>query len=234
MGVPDIRALSIEELKDLLGKANHEEKNNIVKQYKDYLLGDELKKKLEVTNANVVIDIMLSLPEDFFPDFISAHEEVIAQKILEVEPNTIAKIFETLSTPMRKEFNRRFRIVVENRVRKMGLRDILRMIYNVSPPNRSSLLSAIKAYLMHPDFETILLKEDLETLEEFLSVLPEDTRTSLVKRHKNFLLGDKFGEKVREASNEAIVNVLRWFPKDIYDEFVRTFKSILEEKGLRL
>ncbi|MHA1616319.1 MAG: hypothetical protein ACTSX9_03315 [Candidatus Njordarchaeales archaeon] len=230
----DIKSLTINELTGFLEKMSEKDKESVIQQYRDYLLGEEFKTKLKSTNGDALLSLILALPEKLFVDFISAHEDVIAEKLSEVSAGSVAKIFEMLPVHLRKEFNRRFRTHLEQRIRKMTLDEILKMIYNVSPPNRSSLLSPIKPYLMSLEFSKIILDIELEKFEEFLSVLPEDIRTSLIKRHKGTILSEEFKEKIRNSSNEAIVNVLRWFPDNIYKEFIDKFKDVLEEKGLKL
>ncbi len=225
------------ELKDLnqeLEGLTDRDRLNLINKNKDKLFSEEFYKKLKESEPADVIDFILILPAEIFGEVLDQFGDVIAEKIDKADIKTIAKIFDKLPKDLRKEFNSRFMKNLMEYSRRLSIRDIVSMIHNVSAPSRPGLLSPMRSFIFSKDFDNKILESDLSELEEFISVLPDDIRKQFFSKHKELLLSDAFGKKLKEADKEEITNlVLRWFPQDLYRAFVEQHKNILSEKGLK-
>ncbi len=221
----------VDELKNLAEK----EKNDILLKHRDEIFSEKFYSKLKEASPSEFIEFMLLLPPKIFTDFLDQYGDVIVEKIDKADIRTIAKIFDQLPKDLRKEFNSRFMKNLMNYARKLTISDIITMIHNVSAPSRPGLLSPMRSIMFSKDFEEKILGSTLYELEQFISVLPDDIRKQFFSRHRKVFLSDEFSEKIKQADKEEITNlVLRWFPQDLYREFVKKHEKVLSEKGLKL
>ena len=213
--MPRLRKL-LEELE----KASTKEYQNILRKISDEVTKDDFRSELESSTFGDIVDLLIVLPETTFNELIEKFSDVIIRKIGEGKPEDFGKLFEGLSKEKRKAFSRSFRSYVSKRLSSFTLREIVKMVYSVVPATRETLLNQYKEIMMRPDFTKLLLKTDIETIAEFLSVMPESIRRTLINRHKNFFLSDDFIEKLKETSPDSRAILLRWLPRDISSKIV--------------
>lgn len=231
----DIINKSIRELVDELLKLDEKKREEFFKANEGSLFGSEMEQKLRSASSSDVIDFVLLVPPPFFIKALETFATIISEKILEAKPTDIAKIFNVLTKDQRKQFTSRFMQPLTNFAKRLSIRDIINMILNVSSPSRPGLLSPMRPILFNPEFKKRILSSNLSELEEFISVLPDNIRSQLLKKHKDAFLSDDFEALIKSASREEITNLLlRWFPKDLYNEFIEKHKDVLSEKELKL
>jgi len=220
---------------DELRRLSDRERNELITKHKDEIFSEKFYSKLDESSPSDVIEFMLLLPQDSFTDFLDQYGDVIADKIEKADIRTIAKIFDQLPKDLRKEFNSRFMKNLMNYGKKLSISDIITMIHNVSAPSRPGLLSPMRSIMFSKDFEEKIFGSSIGELEQFISAFPDDLRKQFFSKHREAFLSEKFSEKIIQASREEITNlVLRWFPQDLYREFVRRHEKVLQEKGLKL
>jgi len=222
--------LSERELINKFLNASPTERENLVNE----LLKDEFKQVLSDLSNEEFVSLIISIPPARFGEFIEKFGDIISEKIKKLDIKSYARLINELPGEVRKTFNKKFFSVMRDFVKDKKLRDILKMLYSVIPPTRSSLLSPWRPVMFSKDFQEKLLNTSLEELEAFLSTAPEDIRRQILRKHSNLFLSEEFRKKLKEAKTEEIVNLLRWFPKDLYDKFIQTHKDIFEERGLKL
>ena len=213
--MPRLRKL-LEELE----KASTKEYQNILRKISDEVTKDDFRPELESSTFGDIVDLLIVLPETTFSELIEKFSDIIIRKIGEGKPEDFGKLFEGLSREKRKAFSRNFRSYVSKRLSSFTLREIVKMVYSVVPATRETLLNQYKEIMMRPDFTKLLLKTDIETIAEFLSVMPESIRRTLINRHKNFFLSDDFIGKLKEAPPDSRAVLLRWLPRDISSKIV--------------
>ena len=213
--MPRLRKL-LEELE----KASTKEYQNILRKISDEVTKDDFRSELESSTFGDIVDLLIVLPETTFSELIEKFSDIIIRKIGGGKPEDFGKLFEGLSKEKRKAFSRSFRSYVSKRLSSFTLREIVKMVYSVVPATRETLLNQYKEIMMRPDFTKLLLKTDIETIAEFLSVMPESIRRTLINRHKNFFLSDDFIEKLKEAPPDSRAILLRWLPRDISSKII--------------
>lgn len=225
----------LEYINNELGKMSDKERNELITKNKDYIFSENFYEKLNKSSPRNVIEFILLLPPNIFSEFLDHHGDVIAYKIEKADIKTIAKIFDQLPKDLRKEFNSRFMKNLMNYAKKLSIPDIITMIHNVSAPSRPGLLSPMRSIIFSKNFEERIFETSISELEQFISVLPDDLRKQFFSKHKEAFLSEKFSEKIKQASREEITNlVLRWFPQDLYREFIKKHERVLQDKGLKL
>ncbi len=205
----------IRELLDRLEKASTKEYQTLLGQISEEVLKDEIRDELGKSAFRDIVDLLVILPEQTFNEFIEKFSDIIVKKIGEGKPEDFGRLFEGLSKAKRKAFSRNFRSYVSKRLSLFSLQEIIKMIYSVVPATRETLLSQYKEIMMRPDFTKTLLETPIDVLAEFLSVMPESARRSLINRHKNFFLSDEFISKLKNADSDSRAMLLRWLPADL-------------------
>jgi len=230
----DVLKKNLKDLVDELKKLHEKEIEQLLTENEAALLSNEFENKLKEADPEIVFEFLLVLPGSLFTKIIEKFGSVISEKIMHASTKVIARIFDQLPHDLRKQFNRAFREPIMNYLKNQRIQDLTIMIYNISPPSRSGAFSMLRPVIIDKNFATKILETSLEDLEAFISVLSEDLRKVLITKQEEVFMGSDFGQKLKEASNEEIVNLLRWFPKNMYNKFIEVHKSVLEEKGLRL
>lgn len=215
-------------ISDLVKKIQHistKEYEQLRQQIIGLVTTEELTSDLEQMPFSDIIELLLILDERSFQKLLEKYLNILRTKIENSQPEEIGRLYEGLPKEKRKILSRHLRSDIVKRLSSFSLRDVIKMIYSVVPATREIVLSQYKEIMFRPDFQKLLIS-DLEAFSEFLSLLPESLRRSLVNKHKNFFLSDEFINKLRETDADTQANILRWFPIDLSREIVRRVKNV--------
>jgi len=216
---------SISELLKKLHSAPTKEYDKVLGEIVNQILGEEFRPTLEKENFGSIVELMLVIPEDRFEEFVNKYKDVLENKFREAGAIELGRLYEGLTKPKRKIISINFRPVITKRFSTFGLEDIVKMLYNVIPATRETVLNQYKETMMRPDFSKTILETPLDILGEFLSLAPESIRASLIKRHSKTFLSDEFVEKIKKADPEERAKVLRWLPMEMAKEIMSKISS---------
>jgi len=210
----------ISELLNKIRSAPTKEYDKVIQEVMGEVLKDEFKDVLKEEPFSEIVELMLEIPEQHFEEFIDKYGDLLESKIKEAKPADIGRLYEGLSKPKRKILSINFRPIISRRLASFNLSDIVRMLYNVIPAARETVLNQYKEVMMRPDFSEKILDTPVEILGEFLSLAPESIRRTLIKRHAKVFTSEEFIEKLKSTEADERAKLLRWLPPDISKEII--------------
>jgi len=206
---------SIREILDKIRSAPSKEYEKVIDEVLQEILRDEFGEVLKKEDFGAIVELIIEIPEDKFGDFVSKFKDILNTKFSEAKPSDIGRLYEGITKQKRKIISINFRPTIVKRLASFSLEDIIRMLYNVVPATRETVLSQYKEIMMRPDFAKVMLETPLEILAEFLSLSPSSIRTSFVKRHTNVFTSPEFIDKLKRASADDRAMFLRWLPENL-------------------
>ena len=210
----------IGELLNKIRSAPTKEYDKVIKEVMEEVMRDEFRDVLKEECFSEIVELILEIPEQHFEEFINKYGDVLESKFREAEPADIGRLYEGLPKPKRKIISMNFRPVISRRLASFSLGDIVRMLYNVIPAARETVLNQYKEVMMRPDFSQKILDTPIEILGEFLSLAPESIRRAIIKRHKDTFTSQEFIQKLKSVDAEERAKLLRWLPPDLSREII--------------
>ncbi len=210
----------IAEMLEKVRSAPTKEYQRVMKEIMEEVFKEEFRNVLEKETFGSIVELIIEFPEDTFEEFVAKYKDLLNKKIQEATPSDIGRLYEGITKNKRKIISINFRPTIVKRLASFGLDEIVRMLYNVVPATRETVLNQYKEIMMRPDFTKKMLEASIDTLAEFLSLAPSSVRDSLIRRHQDFFTSNEFVEKLKSVGPDERAMILRWLPENLTRQIV--------------